>query len=328
MKFINKAVAAVALAATAALSGGAMAQSDWPTQPIHWIVPFPAGGQAEIASRIIAEAISTDLGQPVLVEAKPGANGNVGAEYVVQSKPDGYTWLGSGVPLSTAPAMYAKTMTFDPLEALKPVTRIGDTTFVMVVPKDVPVSSLDEFIKYAKDQDGQLSYAASGIGSLVHLGSELFKLKAGIKMQAIPYNGQPPAVTDVIANRVQFMIMGLALAKPLIDSGDIKALAVLNSERSPSLPDVPSVVELGYPDLVMSGWAGIQVPAATPDAVVDRISEAVNKALKSPEVQDQMEKAGWTIAKPNTPAEFADFFRKEVETWQQTVKDAGVKTQG
>jgi tripartite-type tricarboxylate transporter receptor subunit TctC len=321
---LNRVLAAAVLAVTATFPLQAFAQSDWPSQPIHWIVPFPPGGQAEVAARIMGEHLSPLLGQPILVESKPGANGNIGAEEVANSKADGYTWLSSGVPLSTAPAMYPATLTIDPSADLVPVAQVGSTTFVMVVPKDVPVETLDEFIAYAKEND--LAYAGSGRGSLVHLGSEMFKLTAGVDLRMIPYNGQPPAVTDVLANRVQFMIMGLALAQPLIESGDIKPLAVLNSERHPNIPDVPTIVEAGYPDLVMSGWMGIHVPAETPQDVIARIGEAVNEVLGSEEFQQQMQTAGWTPSAPHTQAEFQEFFDNEVAAWKKTVADAGVET--
>jgi tripartite-type tricarboxylate transporter receptor subunit TctC len=299
---------------------------DWPKQPIHWIVPFPPGGQAEVAARIIAEKLSVLLGQPVLVEAKPGANGNLGAQEVAKAPPDGYKWLSSGVPLSTAPAMYPTTLNINVTTDLIPVAKVGNTSFVMVVPKALPVSNFKEFVAYAKEKKGQLTYAGSGIGSLVHLGTEMFKLKAGIDMLMVPYNGQPPAVTDVLGNRVQFMVMGLALAQPLIASGDIKPLAILDAERHPNLPNVPTIAELGFPELVMGGWAGIHVPKGTPDAIVKRISDEVNKALVDKTVIDQLVKAGWTPIKPNTPAEFKEFFDKEVASWKQTVVEAKVKT--
>jgi tripartite-type tricarboxylate transporter receptor subunit TctC len=317
-------LAAAVLAAATALPLPVLAQADWPTQPIHWIVPFPAGGQAEVATRIMSEHLAPLLGQPVLVETKPGANGTLGAEEVAGSKPDGYTWLSSGVPLSTAPAMYPSTLTIDPTTDFVSVAKVGSTSFIMVVPKDVPVTTLAEFIDYAKKND--LAYAGSGIGSLVHLGTEMFKLAAGINMQMIPYNGQPPAIADVLANRVQFMIMGLALAQPLIESGDIKPLAILDAQRHPNVPDIPTIGEAGYPDLVMNGWMGLHVPKGTPDDIVSRISEAVNTVLASQDFQDQMRKAGWNPEPPNSPSEFKAFFDKETAAWKKTVVDAKVET--
>ena len=217
--------------AALALPGLAAAQAEWPTAPIEVIIPFPAGGQADIVTRVVADRMAPILGQPILVEAKPGAGGNIGTAEVVRAAPDGYTWLSSGVPLTTAPAMYPKTLGFDPLKDLAPVIRFGATSFVLAVPAELPVSSVGELVDYAKAHEGELSYAGSGIGSLVHLVSELFKLDAGIDVQMIPYNGQPPAIADLLANRVQFMVLGVSLAKPLVEEGKLKALAIFDAER-------------------------------------------------------------------------------------------------
>ena len=316
----------VALAALMALPAAGRAQDGWPTQPIHSIVPFPAGGQADIVTRLVADRISPILGQPVLVEARPGAGGNIGTEAVAKAAPDGYTWLSSGVPLTTAPAMYPTSLPFDPMKDLAPVIRFGSTSFVLCVPADLPVATVDELVAYAKAHEGELSYAGSGIGSLVHLVSELFKLEAGIDVQMIPYNGQPPAITDLIANRVQFMVVGVSLAQPLIASGQLKALAVMDEERHPNLPDVPSIVEAGYPGLVASGWAGLNVPAGTPTEIIDKINAAVAQVIVEPDVVEQIEKIGWNPVKPQSPQEFGAFLEKEIARWGEVVAKAGVET--
>jgi tripartite-type tricarboxylate transporter receptor subunit TctC len=313
-------------AAIAAFSVPALAQSDWPNKPILWIIPFPAGGQAEIISRVIADKIAPVLKQPVLVEAKPGAGGNLGTEHVAKSPPDGYTWLSSGVPLTTAPAMYPDSLPFDPIKSFEAVAKFGSTPFVIAVPAALPVSTVAEFVDYAKKHKGQMSYAGSGIGSLVHLASEMFKLEAGIDMTLIPYNGQPPAIADLLANRVQFMVLGLSLAKPLLDSKQIKALAILDNQRSKDLPDLPTVGEAGYPKLALTGWAGLQMPKGTPKAIVDKVNKAVMDAMADPEVVAQMTKLGWQPVQKNSPQDFEDFVKKEIETWRQVVKDAKIET--
>lgn len=318
---------AVALAIAAALAApAAYAQSDWPSEPIHAVVPFPAGGQADIVTRVIAEPLSKLLGQPIVVEVKPGAGGNVGTEAVAQTEPDGYTWLHTGVPLTTAPSMYPTSLPFDPVADFEPVIRFGSTSFVIAVPSALPVNSVEELVAYAKDRPGELSYAGSGIGSLVHLVSELFKLEAGIDVAMIPYNGQPPAIADLLANRVQFMVLGVSLAQPLVEAGQLKALAVLDEERHPNLPDVPSIVEAGYPALVASGWGGIHVPAGTPKEIVDRINAAVIEVISDPAVMDQIAKIGWKIVPPQTPEEFATFIQSEIERWAEVVETANVET--
>ncbi|EBW2353246.1 tripartite tricarboxylate transporter substrate binding protein [Salmonella enterica subsp. enterica serovar Enteritidis] len=312
---------AVVLAAPLAAS----AQADWPNQPIHVTVPFPAGGQADIVTRVVTERAAKILGQPILVEAKPGAGGNIGTGEVVKAAPDGYTWLSSGVPLTTAPSMYPESLGFDPLKDLAPVIRFGSTSFVLAVPTEVPASNVAEFVAYAKEHKGELSYAGSGIGSLVHLVSELFKIDADIDVQMIPYNGQPPAIADLLANRVQFMVLGVSLAKPLIAEGKLKALAIFDAERSPALPDVPTIVEAGYPGLVAAGWAGFNVPSGTPPEIIEKINKTVTEAIADPEVAAQITKAGWQAVPAQSPADFGKFLQEEVARWGKVVKAAGVK---
>lgn len=316
----------VATVALAVAPGLAAAADDWPAGPIKVIIPFPAGGQADIVTRVVTDRMAPILGQPILVEAKPGAGGNIGTEEVAEAAPDGLTWLSSGVPLTTASAMYPKTLPFDPLTDLAPVIRFGATSFVLAVPAELPVSSVAELVDYAKAHEGELSYAGSGIGSLVHLVSELFKLDAGIDVQMIPYNGQPPAIADLLANRVQFMVLGVSLAKPLVDEGKLKALAIFDAERSTAMPDVPTIGEAGYPSLVANGWAGFHVPAGTPDEVIAKINATVAEVVADPEVAAQVEKVGWQIVPPQTPAEFGAFLESEVARWSEVVAKAQVET--
>lgn len=315
-----------ALVVALALPGLAAAQDAWPSAPIKVIIPFPAGGQADIVTRVVTEKMAPLLGQPILVEAKPGAGGNIGTAEVVAAAPDGYTWLGSGVPLTTAPAMYPASLGFDPLTDLAPVIRFGATSFVLAVPAELPIASVAELVDYAKAHEDELSYAGSGIGSLVHLVSELFKLEAGIDVQMIPYNGQPPAIADLLANRVQFMVLGVSLAKPLVDEGKLKALAIFDAERSPAMPDVPTIGEAGYPGLVANGWAGFNVPAGTPEAVIDRINATVAEVVSDPAVVEQVTKVGWQVVPPQSPAEFGSFLASEVERWSAVVEKAQVET--
>ena len=325
MKKLLRRLTAVALLAVTPLA--AAAEDAWPSKPIKIIVPFPAGGQADIVTRLIADQLGPILGQPVVVEAQPGAGGNIGTEAVVKSPADGYTWLSSGVPLTTAPSMYPGTLGFDPEKDLVPVIRFGSTSFVLAVPPDLGVKTVDELVAYAKEHQGELSYAGSGVGSLVHLVSELFKLENGLDIQMIPYNGQPPAIADLLANRVQFMVIGISLAKPLIESGQLVALAVMDDQRHPLLPDVPSIAEAGYPTLVASGWAGYNMPAGTPQDIVDRVNAAVAEVVTRPEVVDAIQKVGWSVVPPQSPAEFGEFLTREIARWGKVVEQAGVKAE-
>lgn len=314
-----------AFAVALAVPGLAVA-ADWPGSPIRVIIPFPAGGQADIVTRVVTEKMAPILGQPILVEAKPGAGGNIGTDEAAKAAPDGNTWLSSGVPLTTAPAMYPTSLSFDPMKDLAPVIRFGSTSFVFAVPAELPVASVAEFVEYAKEHEGELSYAGSGIGSLVHLVSELFKLEAGIDVQMIPYNGQPPAIADLLANRVQFMVLGVSLAKPLVDEGKLKALAIFDAERSKVIPDVPTIGEAGFPGLVANGWAGFNVPAGTPDAVIEKINATVAQVVTDPVVVEQIEKIGWQVVPPQSPAEFGSFLEAEMKRWAAVVEKAGVET--
>jgi tripartite-type tricarboxylate transporter receptor subunit TctC len=224
------------------------AQPAWPAKPIRLVVPFPAGGQLDVVSRLFAERLAVVLGQPVIVEVKPGADGNIGTELVAKAEPDGYTWVAVSPPTTIQPSVRPKTLRYDPIRDFEPVAFIGTSPFLFVVPSSIPVSSLKDFVAYAKGKPGALSYAGSARGTVVHLATELFKHDAGISMEMIGYQGQPSAIADLITARVQFMTLGLILAEPQIKAGKLRALAVLDRTRDKHLPDVPSVVELGYPD--------------------------------------------------------------------------------
>jgi tripartite-type tricarboxylate transporter receptor subunit TctC len=309
---------------TAALSAFACAQDAWPTKPIHLIVPFPAGGQLDVVSRLIGDRLATRLGQAVIVEVKPGADGNIGTELASRAAPDGYTWLAVSPPTTIQPSVRPKTLRYDPLRDFAPIALIGTSPFVFVVPATLGVNTLDEFVAYAKAHPDKLSYAGSSRGTVVHLSSELLKHDTGIDMQMIGYQGQPSAIADLLTGRVQFMTLGLILAEPHIKTGQLKGLAILDPARHPHLPAVPSVVELGHPDLVMSTWFGLAAPRQTPKPIIDRINAEVMAILRMPDIVDKLAATGVDSAKPNTPAQFAEFMANDVKRWQKVVADAGI----
>ncbi|MBS0322118.1 MAG: tripartite tricarboxylate transporter substrate binding protein [Proteobacteria bacterium] len=313
-------VAALAAAAATAAS----ADDAWPTRPIHFIIPFPAGGQLDVVSRMIAERVAPALGQPIVVEAKPGADGNLATEQVAKAAPDGYTWLAASPPTAIQPAVRPKTLRYDPLRDFAPVAFIGTSPFLFVVPASLPVKTLTEFVAYAKAHPGELSYAGSSFGTVVHLASETFKHDAGIGMEMINYKGQPDAIADLLSGRVQFMTLGAILAEPQVKAGKLRPLAVLDAVRFTRMPDVPTAKELGYPDLVMSTWFGILVPAATPPAIVARINAEVMKVLADPAVAGKLRDIGVDPAAPNTPADFGRFLRDDVARWRKSAADAHV----
>jgi tripartite-type tricarboxylate transporter receptor subunit TctC len=316
MHHVIRTIVALALALCVA---PVSAQPAWPAKPIRLIVPFPAGGQLDVVSRLFAERLAVVLGQPVIVEVKPGADGNIGTELVARADPDGYTWVAVSPPTTIQPSVRPKTLRFEP------VAFIGTSPFLFVVPASIQVSSLKDFVAYARSKPGALSYAGSARGTVVHLATELFKHDAGISMEMIGYQGQPSAIADLITARVQFMTLGLILAEPQIKAGKLRALAVLDRTRDKHLPDVPSVVELGYPDLVMSTWFGIAMPHGTPAPIVQRVNAEVNKLLQSPEVVAKLDAMGVDAAKPQSPAEFGTFLKDDAARWKKVVRDASIE---
>jgi tripartite-type tricarboxylate transporter receptor subunit TctC len=290
------------------------------------IVPFPAGGQLDVVTRLVAQRIAPALGQPIIVDVRPGADGNIGTEMAARSAPDGHTWVAVSPPTTIQPSVRPRTLRYDPLRDFEPVVFLGTSPFLFAVPASSPASTVREFITHAKTQPGSLSYAGSARGTVVHLATELFMHDMGLKMVMINYTGQPAAMLDLMAGRVDFMTLGMVLAEPQIKAGKLKALAILDHKRHPRLPEVPSVVELGMPDLVMQTWFGLAMPAQTPAAIVQRVNSEVTKVLQSPEVQAQLQGMGVVVASPNTPQEFGRFMRDDVARWKKVVSEAAIET--
>ena len=316
----------IAAAFAATLSLGAHAQADWPNRPIRLLVPFPAGGQLDVVMRLVAERISPALGQPIVVEARPGADGNIATEAAAKAAPDGYTWLAASPPTTIQPSVRPKTLAYDPLRDFEPVALIGTSPFLFVVPATLPVATIADFAAYARSKPGELSYAGSARGTVVHLATEMYMHNAGIRMETINYPGQPSAIADLVTGRVQFMTLGMILAEPQLKAGKLKALAILDTKRHPRLPDVPTVVELKQPELVMPTWFGIAMPAKTPAPIVQRVNAEIMKALAALEVAAKLESMGIDAAKANTPAEFGTFMKDDVERWRNVVKQAKIAT--
>jgi tripartite-type tricarboxylate transporter receptor subunit TctC len=305
----------------------AVAQPAWPEKPIRLVIPYPPGGALEVSARILVDKVGAALGQPIVVEARPGADGNLGTEAVAKSAPDGYTWLGTGVPFATQLAIRPHSLRYHPARDFQAVAMFGVTKFIVAVPAALPANTLSEFVRYAKANQGKLLYAGSGRGSLIHLASEKFKLAAGIDMEMVPYAGQPPAISDLVAGRVHMMALGAALAAPLIKSGKLKALAVLDNERLPEMPDIPTIVEAGFPDLVLNGWQGIHVPAKTPQEIVARINREVVRALADPDLVAKFKAMNVEPAKAMTAEQFAAQVASEMEKWREVVASAKVETE-
>jgi tripartite-type tricarboxylate transporter receptor subunit TctC len=287
-----KATRALGLAAGIAalllgIEPSARAQANYPNRAIHIIVPYPAGGIVDIVARTVTEQVGRDFKQSIVVESRPGANSNIGTAAVARSDPDGYTWLVTGPAVLVNPTLY-KDAGWDAMQSFKCVGLAVWNQSVALVNPAMPVKTLGEFVELARSKPGQLNFGNPGTGSSIDLTAQKLFQAANIKLTNVGYKGQPPALIDLMTNLMHFEIVSLALALPHIRQGTVKPLAVFTEKRVPDLPDVPTIAEAGYAEAAYIPWYGIYVPAATPDALVEKIHEAINKALQNPDVQRRL----------------------------------------
>jgi len=312
---------ALTLCATGAHAQGA---ADFPARPIRLVVPFPPGGATDIAARLIGERMSADWKQPVTVDNRPGAGGNIGADVVAKAAPDGYTLI-VGVTGSHAinTSLYAR-MPYDPVKDFEAISQVAVVPNVVVVHPSVPAQTLRELVALAKKEPGKLNYASLGSGTAAHLTMEMFKTAAGIDLTHIPYKGSSPAVADLIAGQVQTMIDGLPSALPHVKAGKLRALAVTSAHRSAAAPDLPTIAESGYPGFSADAWSGLFAPKGTPRPIVDKLAAETQRILKLPEVQKRLADLG---AEPvgSTPAEFSEHVKREIDKWARVVKASGAR---
>ena len=308
------------------LASSAFAQdpaADYPNKPIKIIVCVPAGGGVDTVTRIIAEGLYQKLGQPVVVENRAGAAGNIGAEAVFTSDPDGYTLLAAQpAPLTVNPLLYKK-MNFDPTQ-FEPIAIMTSIANVLLVRPDFPAKTAKEFIEYVKASPGKVNYASQGIGTTSHLTAALFERVVGTKLVHVPYKGTAPALNDIIASHVDFIFMELASAIKLHEGGKARILAVATNKRIPNLPDIPTLDEAGVRGFESGTWNAIAAPPKTSPAIVAKLNKAVNEILKSPAVQDHFAKIILQAA-GGSPAEAKAFITKETEVWGGVIKDAKVE---
>ena len=296
----------------------------YPARPVRMIVGFPAGGPADIFGRALAQGMSAGLGQPVVVENVSGVGGVLGVERGVKSAPDGYTLVfNSASPLVIAPFSLAR-LPYDVKKDIALITVAVRVPEVLAVNPGLPVSSLGELIAYAKANPGKVNFASAGAGSITHLAGELLKSEAKIDLVHVPYKGAAPAVTDMIGGQVQMGIFDVPVLLAHIRSGKLKALAVTSASRAPTLPDVPTTAEAGYPNVTSDNWYGLVMPAATPAAIQKRVHSAAVEALSSAAVKERFAKVGG-IASPTTPREYAAFVAEEQAKWGRIVKAIGFK---
>jgi tripartite-type tricarboxylate transporter receptor subunit TctC len=304
----------------------AMAQgaASYPSKAIRVVVPFAAAGTTDIVARAVGAEMTKAWGQSVLVENRPGAGGNLGSDIVAKAPPDGYTLLvGAVSPQAINVSLYPD-IPYNVMRDFEHITLLAAVPNVLEVHPSVPVRTVKELIDYAKARPGQLSYASSGSGTSIHLSAELFKSMTGIEMVHVPYKGSAPAVTDLIAGRVQLMFDNLPSSLQQIKAGKLRALAVTSARRAATLPEIPTIAEAGLPGYEATSWFGMHAPAKTPRDIIAKIHGTVSKALKSPEMNERLTSQG---AEPvgNTPEEFSAFVQAEIQKWAKVVKASGSK---
>jgi tripartite-type tricarboxylate transporter receptor subunit TctC len=315
---------ALAIAFAFAMPAAVMAQT-YPDKPIHIVVGYAPGGTTDIIARIIAARLTDTLGQSVIVENRPGAGGNIGADFVARAAPDGYTLqLGTAGNMTVNPSIYSN-MRFDTVRDFQPISLIAELPNLMVVNPKVPAKTVKEFVAWAKSQPGKVFFASSGTGNTPHMTAELFNMAAGLSMVHVPYRGSGPALIDLIGGEgVQVMFDNMPSAIGHVRSGSLRALAVTSPERVPSEPDIPTVRESGYPDFQVVTWFGLFAPAGTPDSVVKRLNREVAEAIRTPEISKRLIELG---ARPvsNSPEEFRNLVKSEISRWAKVVKAANIQ---
>ena len=314
------------IAACAGMVGTVALAQTYPTKPVRMIVPFPPGGATDLLARVVAQKLSESLGHQVVVDNRPGAGGTIGSRLMLDAQPDGYTILTSTVSThAIGPHLYAKPP-YDPMKDFAAITELSSTPTVLMVSGTLPAASLKDFIALAKARAGQLNYGSSGVGTQFHLSGELLKLQTGINMTHIPYKGTALVYPDLFSGQVSMLFDTLSVAIPFIKAGRVKALGVTGTQRTPALPDVPTIAEAGVPGFYAGLWLGMWGPAKLPRDITERLSADAAKLLKLPDVKERLASQGMEPI-GNTPAQFAEFVRKENETWSKVVKAAGVKAE-
>lgn len=315
---------AAALAAAATLPAAGFAQS-WPARPVHLVVPYAPGGPVDVSARLLAAALQPALGQPVVVENKTGAGGNLGADYAAKSAPDGHTLvMGAIATHAINPALYAK-IPYDPVRDFRHIALVVQVPNVLVVNNDVPARSVAEFTAWLNANPGKASFASGSTGSTGHLAGELFKKLTGTDMVHIPYKGSAPATADLLAGRVHLMFDNLASALPNIRAGKVRALAVTTATRSSFVPELPTLQEGGLAGFDLTTWWGVMAPARTPDAVVERLAAEIGKAIEAPELKERLRAMGSEALAVRTPAQFTAFVQRELQVYGELVRRSGAK---
>ena len=317
---------ACALVAALAIGGVAAHAQAWPTKPVKFVAPFPPGGPVDILARLIGQKITEKSGQPVVVENKPGAAGNLGIDQVAKSAPDGATFLHVPAGNITINATLIKDMPFNWERDFVPVTMIATAPNLLAVHPSAPAKNLKELIAYAKVNPGKLTYGSPGIGSGLHLSGELFKREAGIDIIHVPYKGTTQAMNDLIGGQITMMFGALPVLMPQVKSGKLVAIAVTSAKRSPFAPDLPAIAEAGLTGVDITSWYSIMAPAKTPSAIVNAVADEVRRIVALPEVRQVLDAQGLT-AVAMRPADFAAHIRRETAAWARVIREADIKAE-
>ena len=316
---------ALALLATVLLAPHAWAQQNYPTRPIRMILPFPPGGPTDITGRVIAQKLSEQLGQSVVPDNRPGAAGNIGLELAAKSPPDGYTIVLTAPPIAISPSLYKK-LNYDAEKELAPISLVAEIQNIIVAHNSVPVKNLKDLIALAQRNPGKLTFSSSGAGSTNHLASELLKGRYKLDIIHVPYKGSGPALVALMSGQVDWGTMAVPGAIPLVNQGKVRGLAVLSEKRVPALPNIPTALESGIKDFVVSIWYGILAPARTPRVVINRLNSETHKALAASDVKQRLATSG-VDPLVSTPENFAKHIRDEKVRYAKIIKDAGITAQ-
>ena len=324
MRLVQIATSIAGLAATAILAlSPAAAQSDYPNRRINVIVPYPAGGIVDIATRVVSEKISKILGQPLTIENRPGANANLGTDLAARAEPDGYTWVFMGPATLANPHIYSGLRWSE-----KSFTAVGITAWSpasLIVNPGSPANTVKEFVDLAKKTPGALNFGNAGVGAATHINAVLFMQGSGIQLTTVPYTGQPAILIDLMADRIQFTVAAIGLSAENVNAKKLKALAVIANRRSPLMPDVPTMTEAGFPASNMVPWYGLAVPKDTPRPVVEKINAAINQALKDPDLKALFEKQALEAFEQKSLSDIEAIVAKDSDVYARIIKDANIK---
>lgn len=315
-----------ALGAGAAFAAASQARAQaYPAKPIRFVVPYPVGGIVDIVTRSLGDPMQADLGQPVVVEPKPGGNSTLATTMIHQAPADGYNWLMATISHVVVP--HLQQVPYDALTDFRPVALVAVATSVAVVNPSLPVNTLKELVDYGKANPGKLNYLNPGNGSSIHLSAELLKNRYKFDMTSVPYRGIPPGLPDLIEGRLQVGLLPGPLALQHVQSGKLRALAVLADKRLPTLPEIPTFADAGFADAQVMSWYVIAVASATPPAIVDRVHESAMKALQGADTRERLARAGCEVPAPRSPAEIMEMWKTDYARYGQLVKEAGIKAE-